>query len=79
MSFDQGKPISVVYGVKDHVATLKFFSRLSMSAGTGPDGISINRIIRRTIVNRSKGVYIEVHDGNKLLVGFAGLHCLNIG
>ena len=31
------------------------------------------------IVTGGKGVYIEDHNGNKLLDGFAGLYCVNVG
>ena len=31
------------------------------------------------IVTDGKGVYIEDHNGNKLLDGFAGLYCVNVG
>ncbi|WP_127144095.1 aspartate aminotransferase family protein [Pelagibacterium montanilacus] len=31
------------------------------------------------IVSGGKGVYIEDRDGNKLLDGFAGLYCVNVG
>ena len=35
--------------------------------------------IPNRIVTGGKGVYIEDHNGNKLLDGFAGLYCVNVG
>jgi len=34
---------------------------------------------KRTVVERSEGIYVYDSDGNKLIDGPAGMRCVNIG